>query len=98
MPSQEEARLAVKKFNQSCTHLVTHMPGRFVHTYDRLKLTKKDVVVVGYPKSGTQWLAQICHQIKTRVGNKIRQFQGIFKDFASTIRTFCQFFSAMNAI
>ena len=64
--SIEEARLAVKSFNRKVSHVMNNVPREVTETYENMELTKNDAIIVGYFKSGTNWMDQICHQIKMR--------------------------------
>ena len=37
-----------------------------VDTFNAVELCENDVIIAGFPKSGTNWVEQICHQIRTR--------------------------------
>ena len=62
----EEGRLAVKSLTEKINYIMHNVPEQLTEIYQNLKLTDDDVIIVGYPKSGTNWIQQICHQIKMR--------------------------------
>ena len=62
----EAGRLAVKALTDIAADAVTNMPEHLIEYYQNLKLSDDDVIIVGFPKSGTNWMEQICHQIKLR--------------------------------
>ena len=64
--ANDEARRVVKEFNQRISKLISDNHENTNKFYENFRFSPNDVIVVGYPKSGTNWMENICHQIKMR--------------------------------
>ena len=61
-PDDVETKLRKSVESSNMLYMIKPM----VDALNTVELSPEDVVIAGFPKSGTNWLEQICHQIRTK--------------------------------